>query len=263
MTVATQTDIVPARKFTEQEIHFYNTEGYLYLPGVVSVETAAALRQEVLDVLEQSGLDPASLRKAASKSDNLRQNGEYLIGSLLDQLVHSKNMDSIANQLMGGPSTSYFPFTAVKAGGGGGSFHFHQDNQYTLHDGPSNNIWIALNPMTPENGCLGVVPRSHLLGTILPQPGGDGKEAPMIPEPKHYLPVRMNPGDAIAFTRLTIHGSGPNHTDDARVAYALQYHRNDTRWYDKASKQWKLLTGNPHGNTKAVAQITRRFGNEG
>ena len=77
---------------------------------------------------------------------------------------------------MEGPATLYLPFTAVKSGGGGGRFHFHQDNQYTRFDGPGINIWIALSPMSPENGCLQVVPRSHLAGTLdsVENPDGDG-----------------------------------------------------------------------------------------
>jgi 2-oxoglutarate-dependent dioxygenase len=37
----------------------------------------------------------------------------------------------------------------------------------------------------------------------------------------------MRPGDAIAFSRLTLHGSGANNTNEPRVAYAVQFHRDD------------------------------------
>jgi len=255
---STQQDIVSHWTLHEQEIRFYHEEGYLYLPGLLSAELAAALREEVLDVLEQSGLSRESLRQASSAADNLRQNGEYLAGSLLDKMVNSPNIRDIVNQLLGGPSMTYYPFTAVKAGGGGGSFHFHQDNQYTPHRGPSNNVWIALNPMTPDNGALCMVPRSHLNGEIPRQEGGDGKTVPMIPVPESYLPMRMNAGDAVVFTRLTVHGSGPNNTSEARVAYALQYHREDTQWYDRATNEWKLLKDNPRFRTRPVDKITRR-----
>jgi 2-oxoglutarate-dependent dioxygenase len=96
--------------------------------------------------------------------------------------------------------------------------------------------------MTPDNGCLCVEPRSHLNGTLAARLSGDGDTHQRVQsDPTYYLPVRMNPGDAIAFTRLTVHGSGPNRTNDPRVAYALQYHRNDTTYLDKADNTWKSL----------------------
>jgi 2-oxoglutarate-dependent dioxygenase len=39
----------------------------------------------------------------------------------------------------------------------------------------------------------------------------------------------MEPGDTVAFSRLIIHGSGPNNATENRVAYAAQYYRDDTR----------------------------------
>jgi 2-oxoglutarate-dependent dioxygenase len=90
------------------------------------------------------------------------------------------------------------------------------DNQYTRFDGPGINLWLALSPMSPENGCLMVVPRSHLAGTI------DGVQVPTVMDIAPWLTIqrascyRMNSGDVIAFSRLTLHGSGPNHTDEPR-----------------------------------------------
>ncbi len=40
----------------------------------------------------------------------------------------------------------------------------------------------------------------------------------------------------------------PNNTDSARVAYALQYHRDDVKWLDK--EQWKLLLETPRVATR-------------
>lgn len=254
-STSTQGDIVSSLNLTEQEIQFYNDEGWLYLPRVISLDTAHALREETLGVLEKMGLSREQMARAQSDADALRQISHYLKDSYIDQLVNSPNMQELANQLLGGPSTTYFPFTAVKAGGGGGAFSFHQDNQYTKHDGPSNNIWVALNPMSPDNGCLCMVPRTHTNGTIPRTPDANGVPQPMVPTPAKYLPLRMNPGDAVAFSRLTVHGSGPNHTTEPRVAYALQFHRNDTKWHNPETNEWKLLKDSPRFATNAVDQI--------
>lgn len=222
-------ELVTLSDLTDGEIRFYKEEGYLLLPGLLSESSAAALREEVLDILAKSqNLTRERLQQAKSSNDKLIQTGQYLRNSCLDGLVNSQALRQIASRLMEGPSTLYLPFTAVKSGGGGGVFHFHQDNQYTRFHGPGINIWFALSPMSPENGCLQVVPRSHLHGTMdsIENPDGDGHRT-VAKDPTRFLPVRMRPGDAIAFSRLTLHGSGANNTGDPRVAYAVQFHRDD------------------------------------
>jgi 2-oxoglutarate-dependent dioxygenase len=250
-------DPVAALSLSEGEKRFYADEGYLVLPGLLSDESVARLREEVLQVMESAGMSRERIRQASGTSDKLVQSHQYLPGWEMDGLVNSPSLLLIAAQLMGGPSTLYLPFTAVKSGGGGGTFHFHQDNQYTRFDGPGINCWFALSDMTPENGCLQVVPRSHLDGTRdSVSPDGDGHRA-VAQDPTRFLPVRMRAGDAIAFSRLTIHGSGPNTTPEARLAYAIQFHRNDVRatWQD--TSQGQLLIEHPRWSTGPVAELSR------
>ena len=231
-------------KLTEAEIRFYNSQGFLPLPGFVQSEYIAGLCEEVYEALEANGVSRASLQKASSKADKLRQCTQYLAGSLLDQMINSDATLAVASQLIGGPAHVYLPFTAVKAAGGGGMFDFHQDNNYTCHDPAvgSINIWVALVDMTPENGCLMVVPGSHQSGQLQSRDSDDGDEHQKLDvNPDECLPIRMRAGDAVAFTRWTVHGSGPNHTDEPRTAYALQYHREDVKWLDKPTGEWKPL----------------------
>jgi 2-oxoglutarate-dependent dioxygenase len=233
-----------------REIGFYQREGYLYLPGLLSPDTADAARQEVLDILRIThSLMGSQARAQDGSAVKLVQTGQYLRDSTLDRIVNSPALRAIAGQLLGGPSTLYMPFTAVKSGGGGGRFAFHQDNQYTrFTDGLLGiNIWFALVPMTPENGCLQMCPRSHLRGTAEAEMEADGHRRMKI-TPEDFLPLRMRPGDAVAFSRLTVHGSGENRTDAPRVAYAVQFHRDDAQavWDNqpprrlKGSNRWPI-----------------------
>src|ERR1019366_3706488 len=120
----------------------------------------------------------------------------------------------------------------------------------------SINIWLALVDMTPENGCLQVVPRSHLQGQRASRNSDDADAHQQVEiDPLQCLPLRMRAGDAVAFTRWTVHGSGPNHTREPRVAYALQYHRADVKWFDAQAKDWKLLAAPPRHATPPVARL--------
>ncbi len=250
--------VVRPLTLTENELYFYQEYGYLTIPGLLAEDVVADLRDQVLDVLAANGIGRAQLDQASDTADKLRQNPQYLAGSLLDRLINGPNTLAIASQLIGGRAVRYLPFTAVKAGGGGGQFHFHQDNNYTQHDPAlgSINIWVALEEMTPENGCLQMVPGSHKAGVLDWENAGDGDNHRKVKlDPKTFLPIRMRAGDAVAFTRLTVHGSGPNYTNRARVAYGLQYHRADVNYFDAKEESWKLLVDNRRFQTDPVAQL--------
>lgn len=243
MSTSTQSIVRPLT-LKPQEIAFYNAEGYLLLPDVIPAEDVRGLHDEIMDIMTIIGLDQSKLK----------QTKQYLAGSRLDAFINSPEALDIAAQLMGGPSRLHSPFTAVK-GARSGQFHFHQDNQYTEFDGPGINLWFAFVDMTPENGCLQVVPRSHHTGTVdaVESPDKDGHRT-VAQEPDYYLPVRMRAGDCIAFSRLTLHGSGANVTDEPRIAYGIQYNRNDVRARRKDG-QWLLLKDHPVLDTGPVDRI--------
>ncbi len=227
------------------EIQFFQKYGFLVIPGLLTENAVTPLHDEVMEVMQLIGL----------AMDKLKQTTEYLAGRRVDALVNSPRLRQVATQLLGGPSSLYLPFTAVK-GTGGGRFHFHQDNQYTRLDGPALNLWTALTPMSPENGCLQIVPGSHLNGTLDSIESGDGDEHRKVPmEPDDFLPVRLRPGDCVAFTRLTVHGSGPNLLPIPRVAYAVQFHRDDVNWLDRKTGQWKSLKQFPPRSLTPVQSL--------
>ncbi|GAB4452610.1 MAG: hypothetical protein OHK0029_03830 [Armatimonadaceae bacterium] len=251
--MAMATDPVRQPEISDEALRFYREEGYLLLPGLISREAAETLRGEVMGIMEVIGLGKTKLR----------QTTEYLPGSALETFINSPHLLTVAATLMEGASTLYMPFTAVKSGTepgeavGGGEFHFHQDNQYTRFDGPGINLWVALTPMRQDNGCLRIVPRSHLNGTLASQQSPDGDSHKTVTyEVTESVPIQMEPGDCVAFSRLTLHGSGPNHTSEHRVAYAVQYHRDDVNFSVDGGQTWKHLKTNPRWRTGPVEKIT-------
>ena len=199
-------------------------------------------------MLTANGVPREQLNQAATTADKLRQHSQYLAGSALDALINGPRTLAVASQLIGGKAIRYLPFTAVKSARGGGQFHLHQDNNYTLHEPAmgSINIWVALVDMTPDNGCLQMVPRSHLGGEVESRPSDDGDTHRQVQvDPLTAVPLRMRAGDAVAFTRWAVHGSGPNTTLAPRVAYALQYHREDVTFLDRETGRFESLLTQP------------------
>ncbi len=99
----------------------------------------------------------------------------------------------------------------------------HQDDGYGTLDPPLDvTVWMALVDTDERNGCLVVVPGSHREGLrrhrstdvnpLLLEADADGAVA---------LPLAA--GEAVAFSGLTLHGSGPNRTDQPRVGMHMRY----------------------------------------
>ncbi|MBA3709227.1 MAG: phytanoyl-CoA dioxygenase family protein [Planctomycetes bacterium] len=246
-TIASPAQVTIHATLSDDQIGTYHREGWLLIPGLLDRATAAALRAEVMEIMDAIGLPVTSLR----------QTSEHLSGGSIASLIGSTALAALAARLISGPAHLYLPFTAVKSPGGG-KFSFHQDNQYTNHDGPSINLWFALEPMREENGCLRMLPRSHRDGTLDALVDDDQHKRVPI-QPTRFTPVRMEPGDCVAFSRLTVHGSGANVTATPRVGYAVQFHREDVKawWPDEG---WFPLIDRPRFSFPPVSAISRPTG---
>jgi 2-oxoglutarate-dependent dioxygenase len=237
-------DPISSSVLTEAQRQQYHTEGWTLLPGLLSPPQTKATYDSVMAIMETIGLGMTALK----------QTSEYLPGSPVDALVNSPNLQRIAGELMEGDAQLYLPFTAVKSAGGGGAFHFHQDNQYTKFDAPGINLWFALMPMDESNGCLYMVPYSHYLGTLHPVTGTNHNSGL---EPVVRVPVPMQAGDCVAFSRLTVHGSGQNVRTEHRVAYAVQYARHDVHYTRDLGQTWKSIAEDgPGWRTGPVETLT-------
>jgi ectoine hydroxylase-related dioxygenase (phytanoyl-CoA dioxygenase family) len=238
-------DAINDRLLTASELREFRENGYVIVRGLIKPPTVAPLKDDIAAVLATRNMPDSYLA----------QTMEYLRDSPIDGLAHSPHLKRLVEQILGGPSSLYLPFTAVK-GPGQGVFTFHQDNNYTRFDGPALNCWLALVPMTSMNGCLRIVPGSHRGGTVASKPSELCKNHQQVAEePTSWVDVLMEPGDAVIFDRLTVHGSGPNRTSQPRIAYAVQFHRNDTKYLSDGS--WLLLTERPRYSVGPVDKLSR------
>ena len=90
--------------------------------------------------------------------------------------------------------------------------------------------WIALSPATKASGCMNFVRGSHK-NPILPHEDtydkdnllSRGQEIKVDVALEDRVPAELQPGEMSLHHGLMIHGSGPNVTDDRRIAVAIRY----------------------------------------
>ena len=117
--------------------------------------------------------------------------------------------------------TKFFP----KLPGGGTSTHWHQDNFYfgTTSDRVLS-CGIYLQDADVENGCLRVVPGSHLEGRIVEHRHEEGTHGSWteVDEAK-AVDVVMRAGSVVVFSANLLHGTNDNNSERSRYSTAWHY----------------------------------------
>lgn len=204
---------------SNQQLEFYAREGYVFLGSVMDEPTLENFRAEEARFRDAKTDAPGQLTIFRSQvhdfSPVVREyalNGPHL--GAMQQLV-APNLALWFNQFVtklpdGESQKSEFPW--------------HQDNGYVSIE-PANNvtIWIALDDVDEENGCVWVVPRSHENGLLDHTPKGADSWFLNVPVEGDGVPAILKAGEAVAFTGLTLHRSKWNKTGRARRAFFLEY----------------------------------------
>lgn len=115
------------------------------------------------------------------------------------------------------------------SGGQRSDIPMHQDAGYgELEPATDVTIWLPLVDTDERNGALRVVPGSHRRGLVEHDQAevnpvlrqADADEGELLP---------LGAGEAVAFSGLVLHGSGPNHSERERPAMYARYCEPHTR----------------------------------
>ena len=119
----------------------------------------------------------------------------------------------------------------------GGVVAWHQDFSYWTRTTPMQHltVWVGLDDVTQENGCMQYIPGSHRWGLLdKPVLTGDmvGLKAFLNEEQTkqldHPTPIEMKKGFASFHHPLLVHGSFENNSDRPRRAFVLNVFADGT-----------------------------------
>ena len=143
-------------------------------------------------------------------------------------------------------------------GAAAADFAFHQDARFRRPREAYRNLavsyvqtGIAIDRHTRENGCMRVLPGSHLRGDVaIPAPAqvlaGPPSDAALRAaglDPTRLLDLELQPGDVAIWSVFLVHGSGPNVTRGDRRFYINGY----VRAADCDRGEWTFREGQPIG----------------
>lgn len=159
-----------------------------------------------------------------------RQKAHLLFTGLADLVRDSRILDHVERVL--GPdllvwSSSFF----IKEPRDPAFVSWHQDSTYWGLSEPSVvTAWVAFTPSNHSNGCVRVIPGTHLRDQVEHRETRDanniltrGQEVAVEVDESQAVEMVLEPGEMSLHHIRLFHNSEPNRSDDRRIGFAIRY----------------------------------------
>ena len=211
----------------------YWADGFLHPLQVFSPDEAASYRAE-LELIEHEWLNntlplPLNMYK--------RVNAQCVM-PLAAKLAQDPRILDIVGGILGPNLMIWSAEFFIKEPNTTHIVGMHQDLTYWGLGETSDQVtaWVALSPATVKSGCMDFVKASHK-NPILPHNDtfsdnnllSRGQEVAVDVADADKTPIELQPGQMSLHHGLTVHGSGPNASDDRRIGFAIRYLNPDAR----------------------------------
>ncbi len=218
----------------------FDRNGFVSLGQVVSASDVAALAQRADDLAAGRVVSPHvqfQLDTGGSYDDLSAAVDKLDQPTLLYRKIQGLEYDDVFRKVLDlpivrevcariyGPHADVSIFRAMvmnKPAGQGTVLPWHQDggDVWGLDRDPLVTLWLAIDPATPANGCVELIPGSHRLG-VLSSFGSTLSEENAAQHCAPELVTRMvaAAGELFLLHNWTIHRSGVNPSDQPRRAF--------------------------------------------
>ena len=214
----------------------YRESGVVKIPGILTPNEVRRYREACLEILEDR--DPASSANQQALPFVQRIN-IWLDNDALRSLTLHPNVAAVAEKLAGGPLRVWHDHILAKRPGQDYPTAFHQDQPKWPHDNSPNalSVWIALQDTPVEMGCMSFLPGTHDIFDVADILTADREGLVREMPASEWLPRVTYPlraGDCTFHHARTMHGAGPNLTDDWRVGFVVIFMDAATTYTGKA-----------------------------
>jgi phytanoyl-CoA hydroxylase len=222
-------------RITDADVRAYHDQGFIAVEGVFTPDEVAAAKAGLTHLIMGGnpafhGVEFEAGQGSTSPDPDERERFvrkcmtfvEY--EARLKAMADHPVMRGILKRLLGVNTTLVQDMALLKPPHVGREKPWHQDTAYFLFEPPELVIgtWTALDPATPENGCMHVIPGSHKLGPQAHYHDRDCQLPDDVVDTDADVVVPLAPGGVLFFSGLLHHGTPPNCSASRRRA--LQFH---------------------------------------
>ena len=225
------------KKITDNEIQFFNDNGYLILKGVIQPDELAVTQIESQRLIDEI--------LAGGPADEWCNRGPEKIPYYLTYLHSHPNefslrllahpfIGDLLHRIIGPDFIPCYESLVFKLPKHGSSVRWHRDGNAIRENHPIFNVDIYLDDSTVDNGCVWVIPKSHLWGIEEAQEVIDRGEVNF--EREDAVPAEVEPGDILLHHTKVLHGSKINTSDTLRRV--IYFDQRTPRWNERY-KWWQ------------------------
>ncbi len=225
---------------TDDQVAAYRSDGIRFPVDVMTPAEADALRIR---------LEAAEAAHGGRLPPRINQKPHLLYPWMAELVRHPRILDAVEDVI--GPdilcwSAQFFAKNAHDPS----YVSWHQDGTYWGLSSPDViTAWVALTPSVPENGCMQVVPGTHLRQVEHVDTFAErnllsrGQEIRVDVRPEQKVPVILRPGQMSLHHVLIFHGSEPNTADFRRIGFAIRYIPTHVRQINGPRESAMLVRG--------------------
>lgn len=215
------------QRLSTADVEHFHQQGYLLPQMPLLPEADFTALQQRFEELRRAWQDEYQIRPEHMDVPH------FYHPELFDWLCHDSVLDLVEDVL--GPDIILFSSHFIcKPAGNGKRVPWHEDSAYWSHyrmDPPNvMTIWLALDPSTRENGCMQVIPGSHLSADSQYHNLQDGDHSVFGTEidPDQFdattaVDCVLQPNHVSLHHAKTIHGSHANMSQLRRCGYTMRY----------------------------------------
>ncbi len=203
------------------QIQKFNEKGYLSNIQIFTKEEISEIRHYFDDLLQET------LRSGASSYSISTAHMKH--GKVYDIMTHSR-LRHLMRDLIGPDVIGWGAHFFCKMPKDGKAVSWHQDASYwPLSESKTLTVWLAVDDSDTENGCMEVIPGSHLKGLIQYRQSQAEENnvlnqtiEPQVEWPA-ASPICLRAGEISIHSDLLVHGSKPNQSERRRCGLTLRY----------------------------------------
>ena len=203
-------------------------DGFAIVPNLFRREEVKGLKEGIQEILDEVRQESSA---ETSRRAMLDATGVYVglaaRSALVRQVVRDERLLDILEAIIG-PNVEFLSDKVVyKDTETHAASPWHQDWPYW--EGTHKiSVWVALDDATPENGCLKLMPGSHLGSLIHDGDSSDGigfghRVRPETVDESAAVTAPLEAGGAVFFHDLTMHASHPNTERSERWTWLPTY----------------------------------------
>ena len=221
---------------TQEQIDSYQENGFIVIEDFLTADELDAWRDAVDESVDERGKNRIPDRPDADVNDDeeyytnvfVQRVNLWQSNAKMRDLIVDPRLGKMATELTGVDGMRIWHDQALIKQPWANPTGWHLDNPYwSYYSRDALSIWVALDDVTVENGCLYFVPGSHKITTFENTTIGQniGDLFRVYPELANSWPVAapMKAGSCSFHNGLCAHGAGPNMTPGTRRAMTCGY----------------------------------------